>query len=142
MGNRSILLVIFYHYYYYYYYVLRKLMGKPWGFSAQDAILCQNGYMAHEKQWNDFQIYLKPRVTVYHNLTYTIPLVRHGQELVHSTCLTWDFLNTYHMFFHEATRVCIAQATNLGNQYASPATWIWTLNDVTVAFGFLSLHTV
>ena len=46
-----------------------------------------------------------------HNLAYTIPLVGHGQGLVHSTCLTWDFLNTY-MFFHEAIRVCTAQATN------------------------------
>ena len=25
------------------------------------------------------------------------------------------------MFFHEAIRVCTAQATNYGNQYASPA---------------------
>ena len=47
-----------------------------------------------------------------HKLAYTIPLVGHGQGLVHSTCLTWDFLNTYHMFFHEAIRVCTAQATN------------------------------
>ena len=47
-----------------------------------------------------------------HNLAYTIPLVGHGQGLVHSTCLTWDFLNTYHMFFHEAIRVCTAQTTN------------------------------
>ena len=29
-----------------------------------------------------------------HNLTYTILLVGHGQGLVHSTCLTWGFLNT------------------------------------------------
>ena len=47
-----------------------------------------------------------------HNLAYTILLVRHGQGLMHSTCLTWDFLNTYHMFFHEAIRVCTAQVTN------------------------------
>ena len=47
-----------------------------------------------------------------HNLAYTIPLVGHGQGLVHSTCLTWDFLNTSHMFFHEAIRVCTAQAIN------------------------------
>ena len=46
------------------------------------------------------------------NLAYTIPLVGHGQGLVHSICLTWDFLNTYEMFFHEAIRVCTAQATN------------------------------
>ena len=46
------------------------------------------------------------------NLAYTIPLVGHGQGLVHSICLTWDFLNTYDMFFHEAIRVCTAQATN------------------------------
>ena len=46
------------------------------------------------------------------NLAYTIPLVGLGQGLVHSTCLTWDFLNTYHMLFHQAIRVCIAQATN------------------------------
>ena len=65
-----------------------------------------------------------------HNLAYTIPLVGHGQGLVHSTCLTWDFLNTYHMFFRETIRVCTTQATNQGNQYASPTTWIWTMNDV------------
>ena len=47
-----------------------------------------------------------------HNLPYTIPLVGYGQGVVHSTCLTWDFLNTYHMFFHEAIRVCTTQATN------------------------------
>ena len=47
-----------------------------------------------------------------HNLAYTFPLVGHGQELVHSTCLTWDFFSTHHMFFHEAIRVCTAQATN------------------------------
>ena len=28
------------------------------------------------------------------------------------------------------------------NQYASLATWIWKMNDVSVAFGLLSLHTV
>ena len=39
-----------------------------------------------------------------HNLVYAIPLFGHGQGLVHSTCLTWDFPNTYHMFFHEAVR--------------------------------------
>ena len=47
-----------------------------------------------------------------YNLAYTIPLVGHGQGLVHNTCLTWDFLNTYHMFFHEAIRVSTAQVTN------------------------------
>ena len=40
-------------------------MGKPWGFSAQDAILCQNGRMSHEKQWNDLHIYVKSEVIVY-----------------------------------------------------------------------------
>ena len=62
-----------------------------------------------------------------HNPAYTIPLVGHSQGLLHSSCLTWDFLNTSHMFFHEAIRVCIAQATNQCNQYASQATWIWTM---------------
>ena len=47
-----------------------------------------------------------------HNFPYTISLVGHSQGLVHSTCLTWDFLNAYHMFFHQAIRVCTAQATN------------------------------
>ena len=47
-----------------------------------------------------------------HNLAYTILLVGYGQGLVHSTCLTWDFLNTYHMFFHEGISVCTAQAAN------------------------------
>ena len=59
----------YYYYYYYYYYddddVLRKLMGKPWGFSAEDVILCQNGRMSHEKQWNDLHIYVKSGVIVY-----------------------------------------------------------------------------
>ena len=45
--------------------VLRKLMGKPGGFWAQDAILCQNGRMSHEKQWNDLHIYVKSGVIVY-----------------------------------------------------------------------------
>ena len=71
--------------------------------------------MSHEKQWNDFHIYVESGVIIslfIHNLAYTIPLVGHGPGLVHSTCLTWDFLNTYHMFFHEAIRVCAAQAIN------------------------------
>ena len=45
--------------------VLRKLVGKPWGFSAQDAILCQNGGMSYEKNWNDLHIYVKSGVIVY-----------------------------------------------------------------------------
>ena len=36
--------------------LLRKLWGEPWGVSAQDAMLCQNGHMSHEKQWNDLHI--------------------------------------------------------------------------------------
>ena len=40
-------------------------MGEQWGFSAQDAILCQNGRMSHEKQWNDLHIYVKSGVIVY-----------------------------------------------------------------------------
>ena len=40
-------------------------MGKPGSFSAQDAILCQNGRMSHEKQWNDPHIYVKSGVIVY-----------------------------------------------------------------------------
>ena len=94
---------------------LRKLMGEPWGVSAQEAILCQSERMSHEKQWNDRQIYVESGVIIslyIHNLAYTIPLVGHGQGLVHSTCLTWDFLSAYHMFFHKAVRVCTAQATN------------------------------
>ena len=47
-----------------------------------------------------------------HNLAYTISLVGHGQVLVHRTFSTWNFLNTYHMFFHQAIRVCSAHATN------------------------------
>ena len=95
--------------------VLRKLMGEPCVVLAQDVILCQNGRMSHEKQWNGLHIYVESGVIIslfIHNLAYTIPLVGHGQGLVHSTCLTWDFLNTYYMFFYEAVRVCTAQATN------------------------------
>ena len=78
-----------------------------------------------------------------HNLAYTIPLVGHGQGLVHSTCLTWDFSNTYHMFFHEAIRVCTALVTNKGNQYTSPTDWILTMNDVTVVFWtFVPPHSI
>ena len=40
-------------------------MGKPWGFSAQVAILCRNGRISDEKQWNDLHIYVKSRVIVY-----------------------------------------------------------------------------
>ena len=99
-------------YYFYHYYVLRKLMGKPWGFSAQDAILCQNGWMPHKNSEVTIKFMWNLDSLCIHNLAYTIPLVGYGQGLVHSTCLTWDFLNTYHMFFHEAIRVCTAQATN------------------------------
>ena len=90
-------------------------MDEPWGVSAEDAILCQNGGMSHEKHWSDLHIYVESGVIislVIHNITYTIPLVAHGPGLVHSTCVTWDFLNTYHMFFYEAIRVCTAQVTN------------------------------
>ena len=34
--------------------------------------------------------------TLYHNLTYTIPLVEHGQELVSNTYKSWNFLNKHH----------------------------------------------
>ena len=134
----------YYYYYYYYYYcfILRKLMGKPWDFSAQDAILCQNECKSYENSGMTFTFMWNQESMCIHNVAYTIPLVLHGQGLVHSTCLTWDFLNTYHMFFHEAIRVCTTQATNYGNQCASPATWIWMMNNVTVAFGLLSLHIV
>ena len=47
-----------------------------------------------------------------HNLAYRISLAEHGQGLVHSTCLIWDFLSIYHMFFHEAIRAFTAQSTN------------------------------
>ena len=40
-------------------------MGKLWGFSAQNAILCQNGHISHEKQWNDLLIYVKSGAIVY-----------------------------------------------------------------------------
>ena len=40
-------------------------MEEPSGFSAQDAILCQNGHMSHEKQWNDLHIYVKTGVIMY-----------------------------------------------------------------------------
>ena len=39
-----------------------------WGSSSgsrQDVILCQNGLMSHEKQWNDLHIYVKSGVIVY-----------------------------------------------------------------------------
>ena len=91
-------------YYYYHYYVLRRLMGKPWGFSAQDAILCQNGWMPHKNSEVTIKFMWNLDSLCIHNLANTIPLVGYGQGLVHSTCLTWDFLNTYHMFFHEAIR--------------------------------------
>ena len=39
-------------------------MGEPWGLSAQDAILCQNGRKSHEKPWNHLHIYLKSGVIV------------------------------------------------------------------------------
>ena len=55
----------YYYYYYYYYYVLRKLVGKPSGFSAQDAILCQNRRMSHEKQRNALHIYVKSGAIMY-----------------------------------------------------------------------------
>ena len=35
------------------------------GEDAQDAILCQNGRMSHEKQWKDLHIYVKSGVIVY-----------------------------------------------------------------------------
>ena len=40
-------------------------MEESWGFSAQDAILCQNGRMFHEKQLNDLHNYMKSGVIVY-----------------------------------------------------------------------------
>ena len=58
----------------------------------------KNGGMTFTFMWNLEFLYIR-------NLAYTIPFVAHGQGLVHSTCLTWDFLNTYHMFFHEAIRI-------------------------------------
>ena len=45
--------------------ILRKLMGKPWGFSVQDAILYQNSRMSHEKQLKDLYIYVKSGVILY-----------------------------------------------------------------------------
>ena len=78
--------------------VLRKFMGKPWGFSAKDAILCQNGRMSHEKQWNDLQIYVESGVNVYPQPPYTIPLVGHGQGLEYSCCSS---SSSFFKFFQE-----------------------------------------
>ena len=105
--------------------------GSSWGsrkvflpkmpyFAKMSACPMKNSEMTFIFMWNLESLCI-------HNLAYTIPLVGHGQGLVYSTCLTWNFFNTYHMFFHEAKRICTAQATKKGNQYASPATWIWTM---------------
>ena len=105
--------------------------GSSWGsrevfqpkmpyYAKMGACPMKNSGMTFTFMWNLESLFI-------HNLAYTIPLVGHGQGLVHRTCLTWDLLNTYHMFFHEAIRVCTAQGTNKGNQYASPATSIWTM---------------
>ena len=90
--------------------------GSSWGsrelfqpkmpyYAKMGACSRKNSGMAFTFMWNLESLCI-------HNLAYTIPLVGHGQGLVHSTCLTWDFLNTYDMLFHEAIRVCTAQATN------------------------------
>ena len=88
-----------------------------------------------------------------HNLAFKIALVGHGQGFVHSTCLTWDFLITYHMFLHEVLGVCTAILPHylshvpswsfrgvyhtddqLRYQYASPAIWIWTMGMSILGF--------
>ena len=79
------------------YYVLRKLMGKQWGFSAQLTILYQNGCMSHKNSGMTFTFMWDLVSLCIFNLTYTIPLVGHGQGLVHSTWSTRNFLNTYHV---------------------------------------------
>ena len=73
--------------------------------TKMDACLMKNSGMTFTFIWNLESLCI-------HNLAYTISLVEHGQGLGHSTCLIWDFLNTYHMFFHEAIRACTAQAAN------------------------------
>ena len=40
-------------------------MGKSCGFSVQDLMLCQNGHIFYEKQWNNLHIYVKSGVIVY-----------------------------------------------------------------------------
>ena len=80
-----------------YCYVLRKLMGKQWGFSAQLTILYQNGCMSHKNSGMTFTFMWDLVSLCIFNLTYTIPLVGHGQGLVHSTWSTRNFLNTYHV---------------------------------------------
>ena len=61
-------------------------MEEPSGFSAQDAILCQNGHMSHEKQWNDLHIYVKSGVIVY------------PQTRIHNSVdWAWSRVGAYHL---------------------------------------------
>ena len=63
-------------------------MGEPCVVLAQDVILCQNGRMSHEKQWNDLHIYVKSGVIVYPQPRIHSSIGWACQGLVHSTCLT------------------------------------------------------
>ena len=59
---------------------------------------------------------LKAKLTYYaifyHSLTYTIPLLGYGQELVSNTYKSWGFLNKYHTLYQTIMMVCSAKATD------------------------------
>ena len=98
-----------------YYYVLRKLMGKPWGFSAKMPYYAKMGACPMKNSGTTFTFMWNLESLCIHNLTYT----RVG---------AWHLLNMSQYLSHVLSW--------------SPATWMWTMNDVTVAFGLLSLHAV
>ena len=82
--------------FWFFYFVLLLYWGSSWGsretfqpkmsyYAKMGACPMKNSGMTFTFMWNLESLFI-------YNLAYTIPLVGHGQGLVHCTCLTWDFL--------------------------------------------------
>ena len=89
----------YYCYYYYYYYYYCMYWGSSWAsreafqpkmpyYAKMAACPMKNRGMIFTFMWNLESLFIR-------NLTYTSLMLGHGQRLVHHTCLTWDFLNTW-----------------------------------------------
>ena len=110
INNSSVIteICLYFHlraHYYYYYYWGKSVHTSQWGRLAQIAILCQSGHMSHKTSW-------VVNAILRHSLTYTIPLVGHGQGLVLCTYKSWNFLNNHHTSSQTILRVCSAKPTN------------------------------
>ena len=114
---------------FYYYFIFLNIIfdiiiimywGGSWGsrdvFQPKMPYYAKMGACLMKNSGLTFTFIWKLESLCIHNLAYTTQLVGHGQGLVHSTCLTWDFLDTYRMFFNDPLSVCTTQVTNYGNQ--------------------------